>query len=155
MVWFSWIPAIAWFSPHHSSGFGFPSSQQCLGFTLIPTVTCISMFWLMELILCSWCLRFQKLHGYKLDDTFQDSGGIRRWLELQITFTELGIIITEALPNEVKNLKVNTNSSKRDFLSLQEEETKRLSNDIVSVVSIFCLLVTIQFDILILTNKHF
>lgn len=88
-----------------------------------------------DFMLYSWCPHFQeKWRGYKLGDMFQECGRIREWLELQIKFTELGII-NEALQNEIKNLKVKTNSSVLEVLNLQEEETKILCNKIVSIVN--------------------
>lgn len=74
---------------------------------------------------------------------FQERSTIRQWLELQIKFTELGVII-EALHSEIKNLESNTYSSSLEVLSLQEEETERLHNEIVSVDNVFYLLMIVS-----------
>lgn len=89
------------------------------------------------------CSHFQEeWRGYKFGDVFQECGRIRQWLELQSKFTEFGII-NEVLQNEIKNLKVNTYSTDLDILNLQEEEIKRLGNEIVSIVDFVCLLVIV------------
>jgi vacuolar-type H+-ATPase subunit D/Vma8 len=75
------------------------------------------------------------MHGRELSEDVQESVKVREWLELQIKFTEL-YIIKSALQQEIKNLKANTNSLDSYILPLQEEEAKRISKEIVSIIAV-------------------
>jgi hypothetical protein len=75
----------------------------------------------------------EKMHGHELSEDFQESGKVREWLELQMKFTDLDVI-KNALQQEIKNLKANTNPSDHYILPLQEEEVKRISKEIVSII---------------------
>lgn len=77
----------------------------------------------------------EKMHGHELSEDVQESGKGREWLELQIKFTDLGVI-KSALQQEIKNLEANTNPSASYILSLQEEEAKRISKEIVSIIAV-------------------
>jgi hypothetical protein len=77
----------------------------------------------------------EKIHGHELSENVQESGKVREWLELQIKFTDLGVI-KSALQQEIKSLKANTNPSDSYILPFQEEEAKRISKEIVSIIAV-------------------
>lgn len=79
----------------------------------------------------------EKFHGHKCSEDVQESGKVREWLELQIKVTESSFI-KNALHQEIKNIKANTNPSDLYILPLQEEEAKRMSKEIVSIV-LYCI----------------
>lgn len=72
-----------------------------------------------------WWHHFQEKSG-----SFQESGKVRQWLELEIRDAELGIF-KEVVQNEIKNLKGNIKLSDVEVLTLQEEEMKRRCKEIV------------------------
>lgn len=75
------------------------------------------------------------MHGHELSEDVQESVKVREWLELQIKFTDLDVI-KSALQQEIKNLKANTNPADSYILPLQEEEAKRISKEIVSIIAV-------------------
>jgi hypothetical protein len=81
----------------------------------------------------------EMMHGHNFSEDAEESGKVREWLELQIKFTELDVI-KNALQQEIKNLKANTNISDLDVLPLQEEEAKRISKEIVSIITVLMIM---------------
>jgi hypothetical protein len=84
--------------------------------------------------------------------SFQETGNVRQWLELQIGDTELGVI-KEAVQEEIKKLKGNENLSDFEVLTLQEEEMKRRCKEFVKYcygsddcVGMLCIAVKIELD---------
>ena len=87
-----------------------------------------------------------------MSGSLQETGNVRRWLELQIGDTELGVI-KEAVQEEIKKLKGNKNLSDIDVLTLQEEEMKRRYKEFVKYsycsddwVGMLCIDITIELD---------
>ena len=72
------------------------------------------------------------IYGFqeKMIGSLQETGNVRRWLELQIADTELGVI-KEAVQEEIEKLKGNKKLSDTDVLTLQEEEMKRRCKELV------------------------
>jgi hypothetical protein len=77
----------------------------------------------------------EKMHGQELSEGVQEYGKVREWLELQIKSTDLDVI-KNALQQEIKNLKANTNPSDYYILPLQEEEVNKISREIVSIITV-------------------
>jgi len=87
-----------------------------------------------------------------MSGSFQETGNVRQWLELQIGDTELGII-KEAVQEEIKKLKGNKKLSDIDVLTLQEEKIKRCCKEFVkycyfsdSCVGMLCIDIKIKLD---------
>jgi hypothetical protein len=78
----------------------------------------------------------EKLHGHKCSEDVQDSCKFRKWLELQIKSTEFDVV-KNALWRNIKSLKANRNPSDLHILPLQEEEAKRISKEVVSIINVF------------------
>lgn len=87
-----------------------------------------------------------------MSGSLQETGNVRRWLELQIGDTELGTI-KEAVQEEIKKLKGNKNLSDIDVLTLQEEEIKRCCKEFVKYcycrddcVGMLCIDIKVELD---------
>jgi hypothetical protein len=89
----------------------------------------------IEFLFFWWQIFQEKLHGHKCSEDGQDSGKVREWLELQIKSTEFDVV-KNALWQKIKNLKGNANLSDLNILPLQEEEAKRTSKEIVSIITV-------------------
>jgi hypothetical protein len=75
----------------------------------------------------------EKLHRRKCSEDVEDSGRVREWLELQIRSTEFDVV-KNALWRNIEKVKANTNHSDLHILPLQEEETKGISKEVVSII---------------------